>query len=134
MWYEARWILVRRLFGQALIQKIFFRVIRSIWEENNEDPPGLRIFVVEVFGVSSASILKTLEWDTWATYWDGYHEGWVSATAVYCASKRVEIMGPLAALLGRMADHHLSTHGVIIRKAIRKVIEDSVELRPGGIH
>ena len=51
MWYEARWILVRRLFGQVLIQKIFFRVISSIWEENNENPPGVRRLVVEeVFG------------------------------------------------------------------------------------
>ena len=47
MWQEPRWTLVRREFGDDLIRKLFFEVITSIWEQNKEDPPGLRELVVE---------------------------------------------------------------------------------------
>ena len=53
MWKEPRWILVRRIFGYELIQRLFFEVITSIWEQNREDPPDLRRLVVEeIFGLN----------------------------------------------------------------------------------
>ena len=38
-------------------------------------------------------------------------------------------MGPLAGLMGRMAEYHICSFGVLYRKVMRQVIEESVESR-----
>ena len=72
---------------------------------------------------------KTHKKDTWGRTWDGTHEGWVSADAVYHLSRRVGIMGPLAALMGRLADYHICNESTTTGWAMKDILEDSVELR-----
>ena len=36
MWNEARWVLVRRIYGQEFIRRLFFKVITAIWELSGE--------------------------------------------------------------------------------------------------
>ena len=135
MWKEPRWILVRRILCYELIQRLFFEVVTSIWEQNREDPPDLRRLVVEeIFGQNYEKFLQTNKWDVWCRTWDGNHEGWVSAPVIYSVSKRVGSMGPLAALMGRIADDHICTEAMTTGKAVREVIEDSVESYHEGIY
>ena len=47
MWQEGNWMLVRRIFGDELIRKLFYEVITFIWKQNHRKPDALRKFVVE---------------------------------------------------------------------------------------
>ena len=81
----------------------------------------------EIFGQNYETFFQTNKLDVWCRTWDGSHEGWLSAPVIYSVSKRVGVMGPFAGLMGRLADDHICTEAMMTGKAVREVIEDSVE-------
>ena len=83
--------------------------------------------VTEVFKGDHDKFKANKRFDTWCKMWDDSYEGYVEFETIFQLSKRVGIMGPLAAALGRLADHHICTEGVKYNFALKQTIMDSLD-------
>ena len=120
--------MVRRLFGDGFTPKLFYQTCYFIWQMNEKKGlcrdvdvgNNLAFVVTEVFNGDHDKFKANKRFDTWCKMWDDSYEGYVEFETIFQLSKRVGIMGPLAAVLGRLADYHICTEGVKCNFAMKK--------------
>ena len=83
--------------------------------------------VENIFKGSFSEFFKNKGKGTWCVSWDGKYEGYAGADTVFRLGKRAGIVGPLAAIVGRLVDYHICIEGMKYKVATRSVLEDSVE-------
>ena len=83
--------------------------------ENNDQRPdpqeNQRFVVQEIFKSDFEDFVSNKSRDTWCNTWDGAKEAYISADTIYHMARRIGIIGPLATLMGRLVDYHISTEG-----------------------
>ena len=105
MWLEDRWVFARRVYGSVFIQKLFIQCLTFIYGLN-----GVRgsyfhsiqnAIVREIFNLDPKEFFPEMNKSTWVEFWDKSCEGYVTQNTLHFLSKRVNMMGPTAAIFGK---------------------------------
>ena len=138
MWLEDRWTLVRRMYGDECTQKLFMRCFT--WNLTNNDIKEFLLrsrqdcLVTHVFGQYPPDWFKKYSQDTWIEFWDGSCQGYISQTTLYHLSKKVNILGPIAAVFGRDLEYKICTHEGYYDDCIpAEAIQQSIENHNGTL-
>ena len=134
---EDRWVLLRRIYGSELIQKLFIQCLTFIYGCNNIKGPYFHqvqdTIVTEIFNQNPRSFFDKINKNTWVQYWDGSCSGYISQNTAHYLSSRVNVMGPTAAIFGRefelfvIEEYHLTTCPV-------EKLEESIETSRGTLN
>ena len=71
---------------------------------------------------------------TYMSSWDGRFCGYVSKTTIQELAKRVNVFGPIAGIFGRDLEYEVATHKGRFNWIPTKVIDNSIDNRPGSLH
>ena len=105
MWLEDRWVLVRRMYGSALTQKLFVQRLSFVYglhQIRGQYFHALQNAVVrELFDQDPREFFGKINKDTWVQYYDGSCSGNLSQNTAHYLSSRINVMGPTAGIFGR---------------------------------
>ena len=105
MWMEDRWIFARRIYGSELIQKIFMMCLNFIYGLNKIQGSYFHAIqntiVRELFDRDPKDFFHGMNKSTWVRFWNQETKGYISQNTAHWMSKRINIMGPTAAIFGR---------------------------------
>ena len=105
MWLEDRWVLVRRMYGSALTQKLFVQRLSFVYglhQIRGQYFHALQNAVVrELFDQDPREFFGKINKDTWVQYYDGSCSGNLSQNTAHYLSSRTNMMGPTAGIFGR---------------------------------
>ena len=107
VWIEDRWMFIRRMAGDELCQKLFYKVCAFIWAANDitlgENIQKYQDAVItEIFGYTDKrDFLRTERQPTEVTTWDGKDRALISHSYLERMATEIGILGPLAAVYGR---------------------------------
>ena len=105
MWLEDRWILVRRIYGSVLTQKLFIQCLSFVYGLHQIRGAYFHAIqnaiVRELFDQDPREFFGQVNRDTWVQYWDGSFGGNLSQNTTHYLSSRINMMGPTAAIFGR---------------------------------
>ena len=105
MWLEDRWVFARRIYGSELIQKIFMFCLNFIYGINKIQGRFFQAIqntvVRELFDEDPKEFFANINRSTWVHFWDQKTSGYISQNTAYWISRRINIMGPTAAICGR---------------------------------
>ena len=108
---------VRRIYGDVFIRKIFYRFISWIWINNDIKGKDLKdcqdVVIDNIFNVDKGTFLRDMNEDTLVHTWQNKERGCVSEQVLVNLTTRVGIFGPLAGIMGRIADMEISKNPTV---------------------
>ena len=114
MWLEDRWVFIRRMYGDEFTQKLFMRCLTWNLGCNDIKDGALKerqdAVVIFLFREDPRGWFRKYPLDTYMEFWDGSCQGYVNQNMMFKLSKKVNILGPIAAIFGRDVELHISTH------------------------
>ena len=135
MWLEDRWVLLRRIYGSELVQKIFMRCVNFVYKCNGVKGRYLEALqetiVSQLFRQNPRYYFNDEKKSPWVHYWDDSCQGEVSIFTIHSLVKQIGILGPIAAVFGR--DFELYSEEFRITTCLVETIEKSVNSRNGTL-
>ena len=112
MWLEDRWVLLRRIYGSELVQKLFMHCLTFIYGCNDVKGQYFHevqdVIVSQLFRQNPWYYFDDVKKDTWIHYWDGSCQGAISSVTAHTLVKQINISGPTAGVFGRNFELFLS--------------------------
>ena len=89
--------------------------------------------VQEIFNLDPRDFFPEMNKSTWVRYWDKSAEGYITQNTMYYLSKRVNIMGPTAAIFGKEFELFMLEEDIFTTCPI-EVLEDSIHTSRGTLN
>ena len=136
MWLEDRWVLTRRIYGSELTQKLFIQCWNWIYAQNDINGNYFHqlqdAIVSQLFNQDPRSFFKTMKESTWIEYWDNTCGGFISQNTAHALSKKINILGPIAAIFGRDFELFIVTEYRLCTCPVEK-LEESIQNTSGTL-
>jgi len=117
IWVEDRWVFVRRMFGDELISKIFYRVISWIWTSSDLDTYAKQQLqnelLWEMFRQRGTHFCRDYQSRVAVTSWDNRNQGYVTYNRIHQLAQNVALFGPVGGILGRHVEHELQLNPML---------------------
>ena len=133
-------VFVRRMLGDHLVSRIFYRVVSWVWTQNevhHEVKKQLQDkMLYEMFGMNGAKFAKEYTNRVPVKSWDNKHKGWITSNRLHSIAQRVALFGPLAGILGRTLEHELQMNpmmGLISYSLMEKAMKEKNVLKDADI-
>ena len=136
MWLEDRWVLLRRIYGSELVQKLFMHCLTFVYGCNEVKGQYFHeiqnTIVAQLFRQNPWRYFNDVKKDTWVHYWDDSCQGAISSVTAHSLVKQINIFGPTAAIFGRDFELFLTEEFRIATCSV-ETIEKSINSRNGTL-
>ena len=135
-WLEDRWVLTRRIYGSELTQKLFMQCWNWIFACNKIQGNLFHEIQDEIvsrlFNQDPKTFFKQMNKNTWIKYWDETCEGYITQNTMHNLAKKINILGPIAAIFGRDFELYIASEHQLTMCPIDKV-DESIEKTMGTL-
>ena len=128
---------MRRIYGSTFTQRLFIQCLSFIYELNQVRGSYFHAIqnaiVREIFNLDPKEFFPEMSKDTWVQYWDKSAEGYVTQNTLFHLSKRVNMMGPTAAIFGKDFELFMLEEDIFTTCPM-EVLEDSIHTSRGTLN
>ena len=118
IWVEDRWVFVRRMFGDELVSKIFYRVISWVWTQSDMNSYAKQQLqdnmLWEMFRQQGSKFSRDYQSRVAVTSWDNKKQGYITFNRIHQIAQNVALLGPLAGMMGRHVEHELQLNPMLV--------------------
>ena len=141
IWQEDAWTFIRRMYGDDLVQKLFYQFMTTTWilldiDKGKELRTYQDALIHNVFGHRGIeSFVKNQKTDTSVTTFDGYYTGFLAYKDLEQLGKQICVQGPIAGIFGRqleqwlIADRHVDEEYISAKLIVKSINDANVALK-----